>query len=162
MNKLMLLMCTGLITLQSHSAGMYEQSKKLGVNSHCLSDLKGLTDYLKPVGANLNFVHPSNPGKHTSSHISLQKGIDGSTAYIVSLNPKSNGCSYSYSKVVTFNTSNCNTIKEQLASNLGSNLKIMLDEKGYTIFNNSDNNVYILMTEPTPTTCTAIETQIVF
>ena len=155
-------MCMVLITFQSHSAGMYENAKEVGINGRCLSELKSLTDYLKPSGFDLNLIKTPNPSKHGSTHIGLQKNLDGSTAHIVSLNPKSNGCSYSYSKVVTFNTSNCNTIKEQLASNLGSNLKIMLDEKGYTAFKNSDNNAYFIMIEPSPTTCTFIETQAVF
>jgi hypothetical protein len=161
MNKLMLLMCMVLITFQSHSAGMYENAKEVGINGRCLSELKSLTDYLKPSGFDLNLIKTPNPSKHGSTHIGLQKNLDGSTAHIVSLNPKNSSCSYSYSKVVTLNTGNCNTIKEQLTS-LGSNLKIILDEKGYTAFKNSDNNAYFIMIEPSPTTCTFIETQAVF
>jgi len=158
MNKLMLLMCMVLITFQSHSAGMYEDAKEFGINGRCLSDLKSLTDYLKPGGANLNLVNPSNPNEYNSHHIGLQRNADGSTAYIVTLSPKNNNCSYSYSKVTSFDKDNCAVIRKKIDS-LGANIKLILDQQGYTVLKNLDNNTFIVMTERNPTACTVIETQ---
>ena len=158
MNRLILLMFAILITLQSHSAGMYEDAKEVGINDRCLSDLKLLTDYLKPDGANLNFVNLSNPNKYNSYHIGLKNNIDGSTAYIVSLSPRNNNCSYSYSKVSSYDKDNCTVIRKRLDS-LGGNLKLILDQQGYTALKNLDNNTFIVMTERNPTACTVIETQ---
>jgi hypothetical protein len=161
MNKLMLLMCMVLITFQSHSAGMYENAKEVGINGRCLSDLKFLTDYLKPDGAVLNFVNPSNPNEYSSYHIGLKNNIDGSTAYIVSLSPKNNNCSYSYSRVNSYDKDSCTVVRKKLES-LDGNLKIILDQQGYTALKNLDNNTLIVMTERNPTACTVIETQSVF
>ena len=73
MNRLILLMCVVLITLQSHSSGMYEEASKVGINNNCLSQLKMLTDVLQPIGVNLVSYKIEDPSKSPSYHFGQQK-----------------------------------------------------------------------------------------
>lgn len=159
MNKLMLLMCTILIAFQSHSgSGIYEDAVKEGVSSKCLTHLKALSAFLNADGLNQTVTHPNNPSNSQSYHSAISKNTDGSSSYTIILIPTGDRCSWSYSKTTNFDETSCVNLKKQFEDKL-PNLKIQVEQNGYTSMLNPDNGLNIMMVERGDQSCTSITSQ---
>ena len=157
MNRLILLMCAVLITFQSHS-NIYEKAVEQGVSSKCLTHLKALSAFLNADGLNQTVTHPNNPSNSQSYHSAISKNTDGSSSYTIILILTGDRCSWSYSKTTNFDETSCVNLKKQFEDKL-PNLKIQVEQNGYTSMLNPDNGLNIMMVERGDQSCTSITSQ---
>ena len=157
MNRLILLMCVVLITLQSHSSGMYEEASKVGINNNCLSQLKMLTDVLQPIGVNLVSYKIEDPSKSPSYHFGQQKNKDGSTTFTVSLSPKEEVCSWSYTATTVFDDTSCSDVKKAYMNSF-PNMQVLIEEQGFGVLK-ANSSLSVMTVERGDSACTVLKTE---
>ena len=77
------------------------------------------------------------------------------------MTPTGDRCSWSYSQTINFEEANCGTLKKQFEDK-EPNLKIQIEQNGYTYMSNPDNGLAILMVESGDQSCTIEKQQAVY
>ena len=147
MTRLILLMCVVLITFQSHSTGLYESSKALGINQTCLSELKKISGFLNTGGLMINWAYPTASDSSSSYHYSVQtlSEADGVRTNIITLNPANDKCSWSYSTIQTLDRK-CSDIKTSYMD-MATDIKELVNQNGSVVLFIPKTSLYVMMTE---------------